>query len=429
MMKVYIYRLALAGLMSLWSSVGMGQVSKSAINHFPVHIVQRIHEVVSITPVSEVTQMKLGTHFMQQDSLAALVLHQTGLSDTLDIYFRTSVEELRGILSSLEFNAYKLKIMPRSSSCLRKVVLKKEALHLTSKQVDHLLKESDRLERIKEQRKEDIRAIEQRKADSILTHVKYLTYYELENQEKTSKTVKKWLTDLKRNYLMRANMDSTKLYQPLLRFESKQQAIISYWKDYGDKEKIKEAQAHYEALKPRDVQRVEIYKQLPSWSMIREVILKRDTLSLNLDENTLDTLLATYNTYLQVRQQKKAKKEKFSDRGLECKLIVPILTMERINKLLVAKRRIQAEKNALKRIPVLEKYELVNNSNRKDILKELTDYELKLGVAQDWVNIERSQENLFKLCDVKDHKPLILQELDEIKARKEIDIKKKDDKF
>ena len=209
-----------------------------------------------------------------------------------------------------------------------------------------------------------------------------------------------------------ADMDSAKLYQPLFRFESEQQAIISYWKDYGDKEKIKEAQAHYEALKPRDVQRMEIYKQLPSWSMIREVILKRDTLSLNLDENTLDTLLATYNTYLKVRQQKKAKKEKFSDRGLECKLIVPILTMERIDKLLVAKRRIQAEKNALKRIPVLEKYELVNNSNRKDILKELTDYELKLEVAQEWVNIERSQENLFKLCDVKDHKPVVLQELD-----------------
>ena len=412
MMKVYIYRLVLAGLMSLWSNAGMGQVSKSAITHFPVHIVQRIHEVISITPVSEVTQMKLGTHFMQQDSLAALALHQTGLSDTLGIYFRTSVEELRNILSSLEFNAYKLKMIPRSSSRLRKVVLQKEALHLTPKQVDHLLKESDRLERMKEQKKEDIRAIEQRKADSILTHAKYLTYYEQENQEKASKTVKKWLTDLKRNYLMRADMDSAKLYQPLFRFESEQQAIISYWKDYGDKEKIKEAQAHYEALKPRDVQRVEIYKQLPSWSMIREIILKRDTLSLNLDENTLDTLLATYNTYLKVRQQKKAKKEKFSDRGLECKLIVPILTMERINKLLVAKRRIQAEKNALKRIPILEKYELVNNSNRKDILKELTDYELKLEVAQEWVNIERSQENLFKLCDVKDHKPVVLQELD-----------------
>ena len=46
------------------------------------------------------------------------------------------------------------------------------------------------------------------------------------------------------------------------------------------------------------------------------------------------------------------------------------------------------------------------------MLKELTDYELKLEVAQGWVNIERSQENLFKLCDVKDHKPVVLQELD-----------------
>ena len=72
--------------------------------------------------------------------------------------------------------------------------------------------------------------------------------------------------------------------------------------------------------------------------------------------------------------------------------------------------------------------ELINNSNRKSILKELIDYELKLGVAQEWVNIERSQENLFKPCDVKDHKPMVLQELDKIK-RKEVDIKKKNDKF
>lgn len=278
-MKIYIYRLVLVGLMSLWSIAGMGQVSKSVINRFPVHIVQRIHEVVSVTPVSEANQIKLGTHFMQQDSLAALALHQTGLSDTLGIYFRTSVEELRSVLSPLEFNAYKLERMPRSSSRLRRVVLQKDALHLTPKQVDDLLKESDRLELMKEQKKEDIRAIEQRKADSILTHAKYLTYYELENQEKTSKTVKKWLTDLKRNYLMRTGMDSIKLYQPLFRFESEQQALISYWKDYGDKEKIKEAQVHCEALKPRDVQRGKIYKQLPSWSMIREVVLKRDTLS------------------------------------------------------------------------------------------------------------------------------------------------------
>lgn len=181
------------GIFQFISIVAMGQVSKSVINHFPVHIVQRIHEVVSIAPVSETSQMKLGTHFMQQDSLAALALHQTGLSDTLGVYFRTSVEELRNILSSLEFNAYKLKMMPRSSSRLRKVVLQKEALHLTPKQMEHLLKESDRLERMKEQKKEDIRAIEQRKADSILTHTKYLTYYELENQEKTLKTVKNGL--------------------------------------------------------------------------------------------------------------------------------------------------------------------------------------------------------------------------------------------
>ncbi|WP_195532366.1 hypothetical protein [Bacteroides finegoldii] len=55
---------------------------------------------------------------------------------------------------------------------------------------------------------------------------------------------------------------------------------------------------------------------------------------------------------------------------------------------------------------------------------------MKLEVAQEWVNIERSPKKLFKLCDVKDHKPVVLQELDEKKKiRKEVNMKKKDDKL
>ena len=161
--------------------------------------------------------------------------------------------------------------------------------------------------------------------------------------------------------------------------------------------------------------------------MIREVIQKKDELGLNLDDNILDSLLVKYSVFQQLQAEKKRKKEKFSARGLECKLIVPLLTVERINKIFVSKCAKQAQERADKQMQVLETNGLITDSNRESVLQELIDYELESGIAQEWINIERSQENLFRLCDVKDHRPVILQELD--KTRKEVKVEKKDEKF
>ena len=87
----------------------------------------------------------------------------------------------------------------------------------------------------------------------------------------------------------------------------------------------------------------------------------------------------------------------------------------------------QAQEKAAKQMQVLETNGLITDSNRESVLQELIDYELESGIAQEWINIERSQENLFRLCDVKDHRPVILQELD--KTRKEVKVEKKDEKF
>lgn len=128
-----------------------------------------------------------------------------------------------------------------------------------------------------------------------------------------------------------------------------------------------------------------------------------------------------------MQAEKKRKKEKFSARGLECKLIVPLLAVERINKIFVSKCAKQAQEKVAKQMQVLEANGLITDSNRESVLQGLIDYELKSGIAQEWVNVERSQENLFRLCDVKDHKPVILQELD--KKRKEVRSEKKDERF
>lgn len=423
--KIHFKRLFVISSLFLFSLSGMSQVSKSVVNEYPAHIVQRVHEIVVVVPVCEANQMKLGEYFVEQDSLATLALQKSGMSDTLKTYYHISIAELQGIISPLEFNDYKVKMFPRSSSRLRRVVQEYKSLGLTSAQVNALLVTSSYLESC--QNRDGYRAMEQCMADSILGHTKYIAYYEIEAGKKADNTVGKWIADLRKANLIVNSIDSVKLHKSLCQFEKRQQANLGYWKDYGDKGRYQNACIQYELQKPKEIKRLDIYKKLPSRSMIREVIQKKDELGLNLDDNILDSLLVKYSVFQQLQAEKKRKKEKFSVRGLECKLIVPLLTVERINKIFVSKCAKQAQEKAAKQMQVLETNGLIIDSNRESVLQELIDYELKSGIAQEWINIERSQENLFRLCDVKDHRPVILQELD--KTRKEVKAEKKDEKF
>ena len=88
----------------MFSLPGVSQVSKSVVNEYPAHIVQRVHEIVVVVPVCEANQMKLGEYFVEQDSLATLALQKSGMSDTLKTYYHISIAELQGIISPLEFN-------------------------------------------------------------------------------------------------------------------------------------------------------------------------------------------------------------------------------------------------------------------------------------------------------------------------------------
>lgn len=403
--KCYLY---LLGMFVLFPFLSMGQVCNSIQERFPVHIVHRIHVIAKITPISEESQLKLGQYFVKQDSLASQILKQKGESKVLDSCYYTSIDELDKFISPLEFNEYKLLVSPKGVSRLRRIVQQREALGLTAQQVRGLIQESNYLE--KTNINPELRKLEFSKADSILTQSEFLLYYKIENEKRIADVVNKWLVELKKSNLM--SMDSVRLQKLLSNYEIQRQTLLNYWRDSGNKKKYQEIERKCEIQKPVCLKKLDIYKKLPSWSIVLSAIQNNILLSLN--DKEINLLLEKFVEFQNVRGIKDGKK---SEREMEYSLIKPILGIERVNKILIAKKMGQSQDNALKRMLELEQYGLVNALNKEVILKELVDYELKVGIAREWSKLETTKTNMFRISDLKDRMPSILYKLDEEKEK------------
>ena len=350
-MKMRIYVIGIGILVAMLAGKVSAQVNMRVLKAFPAHIVQRIHEIMVLCPVSEESQWKLGDYFVRQDSLANVALRHDSTSLALSDYYRTSVEELEAVLSPLELNDYRLKVQyHHCANRMRRMIQQREALQLTLHQVEALFTESCRLETDKNIR--DFWGTEFHIADSILTPSVHKRFYGLLRESEIAENVKRQTKELAENNLLPVDMDSIQTYQYLCRCEMELQADITYWREAGNREKLAEAEVVYKLKKPKCLKRLELYWIAPeSW-------IQGD---------------------------------------------------------------VEREMNEL------ERYGLVNNANRESVLKELTDYKRQVGVSYEWAAIERSQENLFRLCDLQDHVPLILKKMEE--KQKQERAEWKDDRF
>ena len=425
-MKMRIYVIGIGILVAMLAGKVSAQVNMRVLKAFPAHIVQRIHEIMVLCPVSEESQWKLGDYFVRQDSLANVALRHDSTSLALSDYYRTSVEDLEAVLSPLELNDYRLKVQyHHCANRMRRMIQQREALQLTPHQVEALFTESCRLETDKNIR--DFWGTEFHIADSILTPSVHKRFYGLLRESEIAENVKRQTKELAENNLLPVDMDSIQTYQYLCRCEMELQADITYWREAGNREKLAEAEVVYKLKNPKCLKRLELYWIAPEWSIIRYAIQKRNVAGLNLTEHGLDSLLLKGEEYRRLEQEKKHANEKFSESALDCQLAQSVLTKEGIDKLLAEKRKSWIQGDVEREMNELERYGLVNNANRESVLKELTDYKRQVGVSYEWAAIERSQENLFRLCDLQDHVPLILKKMEE--KQKQERAEWKDDRF
>lgn len=405
--------LGIACLFLMYLTPVLGQVSNCDINEFPPHIIYRMQTIDNIIRLSKQSLQNLGLYFIRQDSLAANILHDNGFHASLTEFYQTPVDELRGIISDLEFNDYKIIIRSNRSSRLREIVYCKDKINLKPSEVRGLLLCSDRIERRIGQKGFRQREMEFRWADSIMGQERLRLFYRTKYEDKIHKTVAEWYNGMKKEHWINVREDSVSICASLLRFESERFSYSEYWKNAGTASLYKEAMATDLFKKPESLKQWETYKKLPSWSLIRDVLYSKELIALTTAQ--VDSLFGIPERLEQLKEEKKRQKEKYLQRGLEYSLVKEVLTPVQINVVLKEKYGNEMRQSVEKDLETLEKNGLLQGRDAGIISKELLDYKLNLEIANVLVELEKSREHVFKRYDLENNKPVLIRKLEEIR--------------
>ena len=357
----------------------LGQANHFDINGFPPHIIYRMQTIDSIVQLSKQSLQKLGLYFIRQDSLATNLLHDNGFHASLTEFYQTPVDELRGIISDLEFNDYKIIIRSDRSSRLREIVSCRDKISLKPSEVRGLLLCSDWIERRIGQKGFRQREMEFRWADSIMGQERLRLFYRTKYEDKIHKTVEEWYNGMKKVHWISIREDSVSVFASLLCFESERLSYYEYWKNAGTASLYKEAMAADQFKKPVSLKRWETYKKLPSWSLVRDVFESKELIALTTAQ--VDSLFDIPERLQQLKEKKRRQKEKYLQRRLEYSLVKEVLTPVQINVVLKEKYGNEMRKSVEKDLETLEKNGLLQGRDAGIISKELLDYKLNLKIA------------------------------------------------
>ena len=117
--------------------------------------------------------------------------------------------------------------------------------------------------------------------------------------------------------------------------------------------------------------------------------------------------------------------KKFDSRKLESECLIKNVSSLQLDKYFKFISREGAEKRAKKHWEDMQQYDFAQKLDSLRTLKELEDYEMRLAIADQWVNLDRSRKNLFAKEDILCDKPKCLILKDEwTKKKKEESIVK-----
>lgn len=393
----------------------LAQVDRFVAGEFPPHVIYRIQAIDDISRLSEQSLHNLALYFIRQDSLATKMLHGNGFHASLARFYQTPIDELRGVISDLEFNDYKIGIRSGRLCQLREIVFYREQIKLKQSEIRALLLHSDEVEMKIGQKGFKQREVEHCLADSIIGQEKFLHFYSTKYQDKIRTTIKKWYTGMKKYHLVDIRNDSTSVCASLLCFENERLSYYEYWKNAGSIVLYNEAMRVDKFKKPESLKRLEIYEKLPSWSLIPDIFDNKEQIKLTTAQTNL--LFGIPERFERLKEEKKKRKEKFLQRGLEYSLVEEVLASVQINMVLKKKYRNEVQKNVEKDIETLGENGLLRGRDVGEVSKELLDYQLDLKIANVLVELEKSREHVFERYDLENNKPELIKKLEEIRKQ------------
>ena len=150
-----------------------------------------------------------------------------------------------------------------------------------------------------------------------------------------------------------------------------------------------------------------------------DIVCKRKQLGLPV--HIVDALLTSYSNLLQEEYRHKYEmyvpNKEFSRKEQENRCIcqiVPSSFLDEYFKIIIndnVKKQVEKDWN------VLLDYELVKSADSVKVMKELSNYETRLAIANQWIGVDKSRKNQFAKSDIVNGKPQLLKQLD-IEKRK-----------
>lgn len=396
-----------------------------------VDITMRIYEISSNTPLSQESILKLKAFFQKNDSLAEVDLKRGKALDKIAQCYYPSVNTIAALLTPLERNDYMFNQKNNRPhqpyiSELRTVVKYRKEMNLSNTQIENLLSYSEEVEQCFGNQGYKHSNMEKQYLIDVLSQAQYKAFFIIKKTEHAEATaLQQWKQIRAQNLCLKMN-DSLDIIKQLYEFEREKSGILEYMSSIDDHEGYDKERSRLNAHKPLLLLRLETNESF-SHNKLLDIICKREFSQLT--EKQIELLLKEYLCIMRAEHRAKYEdvfpnEEQKFDRGkLEGKCLMNIISRQQLDAYFEFISQKRVGEQAQKYWNDLKNYDFMTGKDSMQVVLELTNYELRLAVANQWITLDNSRKHLFAREDVINGKPEVL------KKKEEWDKKKKDNKI
>ena len=391
-----------------------------------ITIAMRLNEIGMTLSNEGMTKLK--NYFETKDSLAQIAMIQGESLNNIAKWYYPSVDTLALLLTPLERNDFILATKGKSgiqdyrpyTSELRRYVLYREKLSLSSKQIKDLLIQSDSIEYLVKDKNTKPQELEKKVLTSLLESKQIKEYYVYKNESATTTEVKGLLKQLKDNNLYTSPVDSAKIYEQLYTYKLEQKVNWEYLRYIeATNDHIKRDEARLWAYRPLPIIQLETCQ--PAYNnRVLDIVCKREKIGLPAD--IVEALLTSYSQLLQDEYKHKYETptydESYNRRNQENKSICQIVPHPLLDKYFGIIILNNAKEQVQKDWEILLDYDLAIPTDSMKVTKELLNYETCLAIANQWIEVDNSREHQFTKSDIVNGKPQLLKQLDSEKRKR-----------
>lgn len=397
------------------STLCQAQQNQVLVPQFPTHILYKIEEVNSKVKLTEDKKVKIGQKLFTADSLATISLTKGEPIKQLKSYYTIDSNFLKPILSPEELDAFRYENNKEN----RFLVALKFAsqLKLETKEISEIRKENDDLTNTPPLDVKETIAFYDSKLNQILSKAKYTSLLRIIYKEQSIKDANKDWDKIKQLQLV---TDEKSEYNQVINYHLTKNVFLDPKAEKHDKKMIEAITNKLLLQEPPVLIRANILSAGIFKDNLFSSIIKYEK-ETQITKPQIDTILSKY-TKLELIRYENERNDLTSKLPIkepsQYENIAKILTPKQVDMWLTYKNKNQANKVAMKNWKKLEMEGLTKDLDKKNIIAELVNYQLKYQIVDDKIKIYNTQDYIFLKRGIEQKKPDVLKQLDAIARSK-----------